>query len=97
MEEILWQSFQEILAGRQKLQMLKPRKSVRQMLEEIVIKSYFSQKNQITQLIRQLLQPIVSQINMCQIRLVLKMIRQKRLQILQPQTELIPNQNIEFT
>lgn len=96
MEEAMRQSLQEVLAGRQELQMLKPWEPIWQMSEEVVIQSNFSQQNKVTELIRQFFQPIIPQIDMREIRFALKVTWQEYFEVLQPQTELIPYEDVEL-
>jgi hypothetical protein len=96
MEEAMRQSLQKVLAGRQELQMLKPRESIWQMSEKVVIYSNFSQQNKVAELIRQFFKPIIPQIDMCEIRLALKVTWQKYFEVLKPQTELIPYEDVEL-
>ena len=76
--------------------MLQSRETERQPSDEVIVQTYFSEQNEITELIWQLLQSIIPQINMCQIWLIFKMRRQKHLQILESQTQFISHKHIEF-
>lgn len=96
MEEAMRQSLQEVLAGWQELQMLKPWEPIWQMSEKVVIQSNFSQQNKVTELIRQFFQPIIPQIDMCEIRFALKVTWQEYFEVLQPQTQLIPYEDVEL-
>ena len=66
------------------------------MSEKVVIQSNFSQQYKVTELIRQFFQPIIPQIDMCEIRFALKVTWLEYFEVLQPQTELIPYEDVEL-